>query len=201
MKITSNHTEEKQDVVLWQALKTGCSTALSEIARIHYANLLRYGLALGFDREGVKDAIQNMFVYIWEHHETLSDVDNTKAYLLFGLRNRLLREQKQTKRELTFWQRLCAEKKTQQSSDMDLVDLENDFENHQNIRQTLAQLPPREREVIQLRFYEGLDNEAIATIMGITKQGVANLLVRTLKSFRAVWVEVVASVLLIFMNL
>lgn len=197
MRTNNDSTEKIQETPLWQALKSGCSASLGHITRLHYAHLLRYGIALGFDREEVKDAIQNTFVYLWEHHETLGNVENGKAYLFFALRNRLIREQKQTKREQTFWQRLLASKDVQQSIDMDWIDAEIEVENHQNIRQIIGEMSPREREVIQLRFYEGLDNQAIAEIMGISKQGVANLLVRTLKGFRAVWLEVVSLVFMV----
>jgi RNA polymerase sigma factor (sigma-70 family) len=198
---TNNYSTEKvQEIHLWQAYKLGCSDSLGAITRLHYANLLRYGMALGFDREEVKDAIQNTFVYLWEHHETLGDVENGKAYLFFALRNRLMREQKQTKHEQTFWQRLLATQDVQQSMDVDWMNAEIEVENHQNIRQIIADMSPREREVIQLRFYEGLDNQAIAEIMGITKQGVANLLVRTLKNFRVVWAELITILFLVFIR-
>jgi RNA polymerase sigma-70 factor (ECF subfamily) len=41
--------------------------------------------------------------------------------------------------------------------------------------------------MVQLKFYENFDNDRIAEIMGISKQGVANLLVRTLKDLKKVW--------------
>lgn len=178
-------------MLIWQNLKEGDAAALGSIAESHFTSLLRYGITLGFDRETVKDAIQNTFVYIWEHRETIGEIQNGRAYLLFALRNRLMNEQKKTKKEITFWQRFLSEKKVQNSIDMDWIEMETELQNCQNIRHCIAQMPPREREVIQLRFYENLNNDAIAEIMGITKQGVANLLVRTLKGFRATWQEAV----------
>ena len=174
--------------------------SFGNIARLYYVNLLRYGMSLGFERDTVKDAIQNTFVYIWEHHETIGEVQNGKAYLFFALRNRLLRDNKKTKQEQTFFNRLTNIKDVQGSIDMDWIENENDIEMHKSIQQTITKMPPREREVIQLRFYEGLDNEAIADIMGISKQGVANLMVRTLKTFRMVWKEVTALFLPIFIG-
>ena len=200
MKTENNYTEGVHDNSLWQSLKTGCSMSFGNIARLYYVNLLRYGMSLGFERDTVKDAIQNTFVYIWEHHETIGEVQNGKAYLFFALRNRLLRDNKKTKQEQTFFNRLTNIKDVQGSIDMDWIENENDIEMHKSIQQTITKMPPREREVIQLRFYEGLDNEAIADIMGISKQGVANLMVRTLKTFRMVWKEVTALFLPIFIG-
>lgn len=199
MKTKDKTIENRQEPLFWQDLKAGCSAALGNIAHLHYANLLRYGMTLGFDRETVKDAIQNTFIYIWEHRETIATVENGRAYLLFALRNRLVREQHQTKQVRTFWQRLLATKEVQQSTDIEWITFEIETENNQNIHKVIAQMSTREREVIQLRFYENLDNEAIAEIMGISKQGVANLLVRTLKSFRGAWQELVSLFFLFYL--
>ena len=58
-------------------------------------------------------------------------------------------------------------KEVQNGFDLDWIDTEMDSENNRQVHQIISILPPREKEVIQLRFYEGLDNEAIADIMGI----------------------------------
>jgi RNA polymerase sigma factor (sigma-70 family) len=49
-------------------------------------------------------------------------------------------------------------------------------------------LPPRQREIMYLRFYENLDFENISQIMEISKQSVHNLLQKAYKNFRAEWV-------------
>ncbi|MBL7816474.1 MAG: sigma-70 family RNA polymerase sigma factor [Saprospiraceae bacterium] len=191
------HTEQICDTVLWQQFKAGSQEAFNQLVKYHYVHLFRYGVSLGFDREIVKDAIQDTCIYIWERRTSLCDASNIRAYLLFSLRTRLLGESKQTKQEKQFWEHILSNQNVQNSFDADWIETERIQENTYQVEHIISTMPSREKEVIQLRFYEGLDNDSIANIMGITKQGVANLLVRTLKTFRASWREVV-SLLLIF---
>lgn len=190
------HTEHQTDSALWRQFKVGSQDAFNMLVKTHYVHLFRYGASLGFERDIVKDAIQDVCVYIWEHRETVSNVANVRAYLLFSLRTRLMCQNKQTKQEKQFWEHILSSQNVQNSFDIDWIENEHIQENKQQVQEILSVMPPREKEVIQLRFYEGLDNDSIANIMGITKQGVANLLVRTLKTFRSSWREIVSFLLL-----
>lgn len=189
------YTEQIEDSALWREFKSGSQKAFNALVKTHYVHLFRYGSALCFDREIVKDAIQDICVYIWAHRETISEVANVRAYMLYSLRTRLMCETKQTKQEKQFWEHILNTQNVQNGFDMDWIETEQTQENCQKVQHIMSVMPPREKEVIQLRFYEGLDNDSIANIMGITKQGVANLLVRTLKTFRSSWREVVSLLL------
>ena len=68
-----------------------------------------------------------------------------------------------------------------------ITDLET-MELGTRIKQVLNGLPPRQREIMYLRFYENLDFENISQIMEISKQSVHNLLQKAYKNFRAEWV-------------
>jgi RNA polymerase sigma-70 factor (ECF subfamily) len=57
-------------------------------------------------------------------------------------------------------------------------------ENEQSIRQAISQLSKRQQEVIFLKYYKGLSNEEIATIMDIERQTVANFLHRSLTNLK-----------------
>ena len=51
----------------------------------------------------------------------------------------------------------------------------------------ISGLSKRQREVVYLRYYQGLGNDEIAEIMDIGKPGVANLLSKTLREMREQW--------------
>jgi RNA polymerase sigma-B factor len=53
------------------------------------------------------------------------------------------------------------------------------------LTQLLARLSPREREVVQLRFYEGLTQMQIAEMIGTNQMHVSRLLARALRRLRA----------------
>jgi RNA polymerase sigma factor (sigma-70 family) len=55
------------------------------------------------------------------------------------------------------------------------------------LQQLIPKLSKRQQEIIYLRFYENLDNEAIAEVMSLSRQAVANLLWRALKELKDYW--------------
>lgn len=184
-------TPQMPDINLWQHFRQGDKVALGTLARRHYASLLRYGVTVDADKEFVEDTIQDLFIALWEKHEAMSIVENIKGYLLTALRHRLLRNKMKLVREKTWLERLFSIHDVHNSFEMEWIDTEKDRENNRRIQSVMSSLSPRQREVVQLKFYEGLDNESIADIMGITKQGVANLMVRTLKDLRFAWEQLV----------
>lgn len=73
------------------------------------------------------------------------------------------------------------------------IDVEDSDDQDQNthpgsqitdVRTMLGQLPPRYREVIQLRWLQKLSAEEIATVMGISVDAANKLMQRALKKLR-----------------
>ncbi|MGQ0744588.1 MAG: SigB/SigF/SigG family RNA polymerase sigma factor [Acidimicrobiales bacterium] len=59
-----------------------------------------------------------------------------------------------------------------------------DSENRAMLSPLLAKVPPRERLIIQLRFFEGLTQSQIATRLGVSQMHISRLLARTLADLR-----------------
>ena len=53
------------------------------------------------------------------------------------------------------------------------------------IQQAVQMLPSRQREIVYLRIYQGMDYEQISEIMGINYQVARNLFYQSVKSLRA----------------
>ncbi len=53
----------------------------------------------------------------------------------------------------------------------------------------LAELPPRERELIALKYGGEMTNRAIATVTGLSESNVGTILHRTIGKLRAAWEE------------
>jgi RNA polymerase sigma-70 factor (ECF subfamily) len=53
----------------------------------------------------------------------------------------------------------------------------------------LADLPPRERELLALKYGAGATNRAIATLTGLSESNVGTILHRTVAALRAAWDE------------
>ena len=52
------------------------------------------------------------------------------------------------------------------------------------VRAALAELAPRERELIALKFYAGLSNPDIARVLGVSESNAGTLLHRTITKLR-----------------
>jgi RNA polymerase sigma-70 factor (ECF subfamily) len=52
------------------------------------------------------------------------------------------------------------------------------------VRQALAALPPREREIVALKFHAGLSNAEIARVLGVSESNAGTLLYRTMEKLR-----------------
>ena len=53
----------------------------------------------------------------------------------------------------------------------------------------LAQLPPRERELIALKYGGEMTNRAIVAVTGLSESNVGTILHRTIGKLRAAWEE------------
>lgn len=155
--------------------------------------LLNYGLRFSTDRELLKDLLQELFMELWTRRQ-MAQPDNVKAYLLGAFRNKIYKERSRSERLPTFSE-LPFEggpDAVDASVESILIQAETHQHNHRRIQHLLSALPKRQQEVIYLHYYEGLEADQVATVMGIGRQGVYNLLSRTLKDLRAAWATTAA---------
>jgi len=57
------------------------------------------------------------------------------------------------------------------------------------ILRALNKLPPRQKEIIYLKIYKGLNYEEISEVMSINYQVVRNLLCQALKTFKKFYIK------------
>ena len=152
-----------------------------------YPDLFSWGMRLHADRDFVKDCIQDTFLSLWKMQETISSVENVRAYLLVVLKSRILRELSKKNRidhatvsdEYAF--------AVEFSSDLRLIEEEHEVYQLRKLEQVMNQLPTRQKELIYLRFYQNLSFEQIAEVMQLGRQSVYNLLQKSLNSLRKHW--------------
>ena len=69
-----------------------------------------------------------------------------------------------------------------------LVGLDESTELASKIARFFSFLTKRQQEVLFLRYYENLSNDEIAEVMGISKQSVSNLLLKSINVLRENWI-------------
>ncbi|OJV14799.1 MAG: RNA polymerase subunit sigma-24 [Dyadobacter sp. 50-39] len=173
------------DADLWKSFRTGDDEAFGKIARQHYKSLFSYGTKFSRDREFVKDCIQDLFMELWAKRETIGDTAFVKFYLLKSLRRKIYRESQRQQwinegDELDF----SAEPSGDASIEEHIIAIETSEAMLKSLNQQINLLTRRQQEIIYLRFFENMDNEAIAQVMGISRPAVANLLYRTIQELK-----------------
>lgn len=188
---------------LWSRFKDGDGEAFDQIFALRYRELFNYATRFTKDKEFIRDCVQDLFLEMWSHREGLVDSPYVTVYLIKSLRNNLFRKLKLEKRlgESTNLDDELYFLSDGQSTETAWIDAELLHENEQTIRDAIAQLPKRQQEVIFLKYYKGLSNEEIASVMNVEKQTVANFLHRSLTSLKRNLVSIAELLFLPLINL
>lgn len=135
----------------------------------------------------MKDCIHDVFVYLWDRRSSLGDTDNVRLYLLKSLRNRMLKVIKRETLLVALEQDVEGEFSYENPIEEQIVHSEEVQLTSKRVRTAINALSPRQREVVHLRFFEGLTNDQIAGLMDITKPAVANLIHASLTALRRIY--------------
>lgn len=176
------------DPELWDLFRAGDEVAYTLLIKKYSKILFNYGFRFCQERDFLKDCVQDVFLELWKRRLNISATQAVKWYLFKAVRLRIFRERSKWNKgealdeSYEFLVEFNIESKM--ITDLETAELSN------KIRQILNTLPPRQREIMYLRFYEGLDFDSIAQIMEISKQSVHNLLQKAYKNFRSEWLMV-----------
>ncbi|WEK33514.1 MAG: sigma-70 family RNA polymerase sigma factor [Candidatus Pseudobacter hemicellulosilyticus] len=174
-----------EDAGLWARFQRDDMASYNHLIQKYSSPLFNFGYRFCQERNIVKDCIQELFLELWNKRSKISTPHSVKWYLFKALRNRILREQTKWVRnqDLDSHPGFLLEFSIEEKIIGDIQDLEL----ASKVKNVLQQLPPRQREIIYLRFYENLDFEAIAQVMGLSRQSVHNLLQKAYNSIRQQW--------------
>ncbi|MBO9637956.1 MAG: sigma-70 family RNA polymerase sigma factor [Siphonobacter aquaeclarae] len=169
---------------LWVRFKAGDEQAFDLLTEKRYRTLFNYATRFSKDREFIKDCIQDLFLELWNRRQTIVTTPYVTIYLIKSLRNNLLRKQKQLRQWEFSQDEWDGEWSDGWTVEEEWISSEFTHESQASLRQAIQALPRRQQEVIFLKFYEGLSNEAIAQVMEVENQTVANFLYRALSQLR-----------------
>lgn len=173
-----------KDIALWQAFKNGDRDAFAKIYNLFIEDLLSYGYRVTNDRQLIRDSIQDLFLHLWHTRENLTDTDSIRFYLYVSLRNRILRNIEKHNHTSIDTQDLFENIIGVLSVEDELITTEQYSEQIIQLKRAIQQLPKRQQEIIQLRYYHDFSFEEIAEMMEINNQSVRNLLHRAITELR-----------------
>jgi RNA polymerase sigma factor (sigma-70 family) len=165
------------DKALWAKVMEGDKNALAFIYNTYFPSLYRYGMKLCPDANLVKDCIHDLFTSVWLSRERLSATDSIRFYLLASLKRRISRQQ-------GLLNRLVSQSSVAMpfagSHEEVLIGEQADKERKEKLEKVIKSLPRRQREILYLRYYEGLDTQETAAIMSLSVSSAYVLLSKAL---------------------
>ncbi|MCW3463526.1 RNA polymerase sigma factor [Chitinophaga nivalis] len=176
----------EEDRLLLEQITSGNYAAFTALYNKYIKGLHQYGLKFTADTTLVEDSLHDLFVWIWARRQELSIQTSLKSYLIKALRTSLLRRLKEAQRTIS--RDTGAEDhydfRLTLSPETEIMDKENEWVLRDKVARLLAQLTNRQKEVIYLRYYEGLSFEEIAGNMNLTMKGCYKLMGRAIATLR-----------------
>lgn len=151
------------DKALWSKVIEGDKDALAFIYKTYFNSLYQYGMKLHPDEGLVKDCIHDLFVSIWLSRERLSITDSIRYYLLASLKRKIASQQQKSRlfenpSEMAFTS----------SPEEVLIGEQSNRELRAKLIKVMDKLPRRQKEILYLRYYEGLDTKETAALMELS---------------------------------
>lgn len=179
---TAAHT----DNLCWERLLQGEKEALYELYTRYYHTLLFIGLKNSHDSDLVKDVIQQQFLYLWEKRNTLMAAKNVRSYLIISFLRRLTGDWVKARRTINLevaWSKK-EEEGFETSWEETLIIKDEQEARRKHLMAVINALPARQRELILLKFYEGLSYDAITEKTGLTHRTVYNKIHEALSAIK-----------------
>ncbi|RAJ06634.1 RNA polymerase sigma-70 factor (ECF subfamily) [Chitinophaga skermanii] len=173
--------------VYWNSARTGDKQALFALHSNTYFHLVRFGLKICGDDELVKDCINQLFLMLWDKRQSLPDVQQVRSYLFTCLRRQLLDELAYRSKMDAAHEQFSEEiPRKELSYEEIIINVQQDEELKQKLHLALEQLSPRQKELIRLKFFEGMSYEQIAEQTTQTIKTAYNTVYDAIKQLRKI---------------
>ncbi|CAG4999832.1 hypothetical protein DYBT9275_02319 [Dyadobacter sp. CECT 9275] len=170
------------EALLWRNFKLGDKQAFEQIFIRYHKDLYQYGSKIIHNGPLLDDAIQELFLELWQTKEQLADVVSVKGYLFRALKFKLFREIKKEARLVA----LSGENEELPdfSYETTLIEEQAAYALKEKLLHTIQKLTRRQQEALFLRFYSQLSYEEISEVMDVSYQGVVNLIYKSIRFLR-----------------
>ncbi len=172
------------DYQLWNNLKEGSKKALQEIYEREADYMYSYGRRFSNDEHTVLDAIQELFIEIWEKRETIGMTDKIRPYLLTSIRRKIIKSAKSSMRMVSDGEENNIMFRSEEGVESVIIEDETQKENKKRLQLGMQKLSDRQREAIHLKYLQERTYEEIGEIMDINYQSVRNLISQGIKKMR-----------------
>lgn len=152
----------------------GDKEAFSLIFKKYYGKVCKFILSMVRQKSIAEDLAQDIFVKFWDRRVKLSAITSIDNYLFIMARNRTLdyfRKASRKKECIDISEELLMSMASHDSSqrvdDRSVLDA---------VKAAVNTLPPKRRDIFMMSRFDGLTNDEIAVLMGVTRKTVENQL-------------------------
>ena len=171
---------------LWNEVCIGDQRSYALIHQKLYGALYIYGKRIINDGDVINDLLQDLFIKLWLRKEVTGPIDNIKAYFFTVLRS-LCFDYIKSKNAFEAKKSSMEFLEFQMSIEDLITQRETSLGQRKTIELALSRLPKRQREIMQLRFFESLNCSEIGVKTGIQYQSVVNHLYRAVQTLRELY--------------
>lgn len=161
-----------------------------------YEPLCKYAYSILKDQFEAEDAVQKVFLKLWDDRHITSITTSVKSYLYMAVHNISLNRIKQLKIQQKHNQQLAMEGQVEHNEVYEgIVEKELNYK----INLAIAQLPPRCREVFELSRFQMMSYKEIAQQMEVSPNTVENQIAKALKLLRENLREFISVIVLYYL--
>lgn len=173
------------DEEMWHGMLQGNQELFLALYNKYYHTLLFIGLKELRDANLVKDAIQQLFLTLWEKRGNIRTANNVKSYLVTSFLRRLSEDWKKSTR-VTSLQVVGSDYAAgyPATPEESLIKKDEQHRTFELLQTYLNDLPARQRELIFMKFYEGLSYDEIVQQTGLSHRTVYNKIHEALKKLK-----------------
>lgn len=157
---------QDDDTVLIQQIQDGVRVAFATLVTRHHQRFYRLAYRQVLDQHTAEDIVQDCFLKLWQKPEQF-DAKRSTAFTAWFTRVVINRARDYQRH------------KTHIALDPEIPASTDDHDdNKMVVRQALLQLPDRQREAVNLCYYEGYSNQEAADMIGVKTKALESLLMR-----------------------
>lgn len=183
--IQNQPSQKVDELELWTNIRNGEKDSLSSLFSLYYSCLFNYGYKIVPKEQFVKDCIQELFLTIWEQRNTISEVYSVKSYLYVSMKRMIFCNLKKYRNYKNRNARY-AEDFLEDNLNFETWIIAREFqaEYKSQVNKAIRELSNRQKEVIKLKYNDGLSTSEIANLLEINKQSVYNHVSEALKQLK-----------------
>jgi len=172
-------------------LAKGDAHAIEQIYRTCFHRLFHYGIqVLGSQySQEVEDVIQEFFIWLAKNHRKIKTVRNFEVYMFQSVRRNLQSSMQTTQRKKESYERylnltMPLQESVADSPEQLYIKKEDQQGRSALLQAELNKLPPYQKEILYLRYFEDKSYKEIASILTITDQVAYNYVSRATKKLK-----------------